>query len=63
MTYKTYIFIVLTLGSFFSLIAQSERKMTRNGIQTMKQGILLMQRSITKKHWRKILICWKHNLI
>ena len=31
MTYKTYIFIVLTLGSFFSVIAQSERKMTRNG--------------------------------
>ena len=31
MTYKTYIFIVLTLGSFFSVIAQSERKMTRKG--------------------------------
>ena len=38
MTYKTYIFIVLTLGSFFSLIAQSERKMTRNGNTNYETG-------------------------
>jgi len=38
MTYKTYIFIVLTLGSFFSVIAQSERKMTRNGNTNYETG-------------------------
>lgn len=38
MTYKTYIFIVLTLGSFLSLIAQSERKMTRNGNTNYETG-------------------------
>ena len=38
MTYKTYIFIVLTLGSFFSVIAQSERKMTRNGNTSYETG-------------------------
>ena len=38
MKYKTYIFIVLTLGSFFSLIAQSERKMTRNGNTSYETG-------------------------
>ena len=38
MTFKTYIFIVLTLGSFFSLIAQSERKMTRNGNTNYESG-------------------------
>lgn len=38
MTYKTHIFIVLTLGSFFSLIAQSERKMTRNGNTNYETG-------------------------
>ena len=37
MTYKTT-FIVLTLGSFFSLIAQSERKMTRNGNTNYETG-------------------------
>ena len=31
MTYKTYIFIVLTLGSFFFVTAQSERKIRRKG--------------------------------
>ena len=38
MTYKTYIFFVLTLGSFFSVIAQSERKMTRNGNTNYETG-------------------------
>ncbi len=38
MTYKTYIFIVLTLGSFSSVIAQSERKMTRNGNTSYETG-------------------------
>ncbi len=38
MTYKTYIFIVLTLSSFFSVIAQSERKMTRNGNTNYETG-------------------------
>ena len=38
MTYKTFIFIVLTLGSFFSVIAQSERKMTRNGNTNYETG-------------------------
>ena len=38
MKYKTYIFIVLTLGSFFSVIAQSERKMTRNGNTSYETG-------------------------
>ena len=31
MTYKIYIFIILTLGSFFFVSAQSERKITRKG--------------------------------
>ncbi len=31
MNYKIYIFIILTLGSFFSASAQSERKITRKG--------------------------------
>ena len=31
MTYKIYIFIILTLGSFFFASAQSERKITRKG--------------------------------
>ena len=38
MTYKTYIFIVLTLGSFSSVIAQSERKITRNGNTSYEKG-------------------------
>ena len=38
MTYKTYILIALTLGSFFSVIAQSERKMTRNGNTNYETG-------------------------
>ena len=38
MTYKTCILIVLTLGTFFSLIAQSERKMTRNGNTNYESG-------------------------
>ena len=38
MTYKTYIFIVLTLGSFSYVIAQSERKMTRNGNTSYEMG-------------------------
>ena len=38
MTYKTYIFIVLTLSSFSSVIAQSERKMTRNGNTSYEKG-------------------------
>ena len=38
MTYKTYILIALTLGSFFSVIAQSERKMTRNGNTSYETG-------------------------
>ena len=38
MTYKTYIFIVLTLGSFSSVISQSERKMTRNGNTSYETG-------------------------
>ena len=38
MTYKIYIFIVLTLGSFSSVIAQSERKMTRNGNTSYETG-------------------------
>ena len=38
MTYKTYIFIILTLGSFLSVIAQSERKMTRNGNTNYETG-------------------------
>lgn len=31
MTYKIYIFVILTLGSFFFASAQSERKITRKG--------------------------------
>ena len=38
MTYKTCILIVLTLGTFFSVIAQSERKMTRNGNTNYETG-------------------------
>ena len=38
MTYKTYILIVLTLGMFFSSIAQSERKITRNGNTKYETG-------------------------
>ena len=38
MTYKTCILIVLTLGTFFSVIAQSERKMTRNGNTNYESG-------------------------
>ena len=38
MTYKTCILILLTLGTFFSVIAQSERKMTRNGNTNYETG-------------------------
>lgn len=38
MIHKTYIFIIITLGTFFSVIAQSERKMTRNGNSNYETG-------------------------
>ena len=38
MTNKTCILILLTLGTFFSVIAQSERKMTRNGNTNYETG-------------------------
>ena len=38
MTYKTYIFILLTLCSFFFVTAQSERKITRKGNTHYESG-------------------------
>ncbi len=38
MTYKTCILFLLTLGTFFSVIAQSERKMTRDGNTNYETG-------------------------
>ena len=38
MTHKTYTLILLSLSTFFSVIAQSERKMTRNGNTNYETG-------------------------